>query len=292
MDSNALVQMRVHDVNVLTDLDALNPTSPEPPSDTYLPIDQDSDDIPDPDSTGGATPTGSPECEQAYVAMLSTALGLVTTYWTGFWPLLHFSIEWYVAELGDTMRIAFCVDLLSSLTIEEVHLFTILGYGTGSTIMNGFWETNFNVVVGLTFSLTFAAITVAECVYRTAPFSPWFLVAWGAACVAMIAYFWLTWVLTYEAIRNGQISYLEGADNFYSLFLGILWLITGGVALTGLVATKGLEWALRRLNAQLSEGLRKVVETTVKALIWAKIFVVFCLVVFAVSAVVCYLYSL
>ncbi len=104
LDSNALIQMRVHDISVLTDLDAVNPLDPEPDA----PVEADGTDYGDAEYVQGKLPPPDKEA----------LIGEVNNWWTGPWPRLHTKVD-YVAADGASVKYHVSNDLLGCLVVEE-----------------------------------------------------------------------------------------------------------------------------------------------------------------------------
>jgi hypothetical protein len=167
--SNSLLDMRIHDITVVADPNKHAPSGPDPveADGTY------------------SRPLSTPDADQAYLSILGCVFDHIVSFWTGFWPVLHFAIEWYVTEIQDTMRIRFGVDLIGCMVVEEVHLFTAMGDHSLPDLEEGAASTNFDLVVGLSFSLALTAITLFEVLFKTAPLSPWTIAAGMAASAAV-----------------------------------------------------------------------------------------------------------
>ncbi len=92
MDSYTLVDMRLHDVNVVADLNEQNPNSSTPPPTRDPPAGETQSSV-DYDGT-----SSSPKASMINADVdLSAASLRIATFWTGWWPLLHFVVDVSIA---------------------------------------------------------------------------------------------------------------------------------------------------------------------------------------------------
>ena len=100
-----MVDLRVHDINVVADLMRHDPNAPDP--DTQQPLD--------------GTADGRRESQtiktQAYAeARLQEATDLISVYWSGWWPTVHFEVQHeFVTDVMVSIHIT--VDILGSVNI-------------------------------------------------------------------------------------------------------------------------------------------------------------------------------
>ncbi len=91
--------MRIHDTNVVADLDAPNPTAPDP----YAPVECD----------GTAMQNSDPD---PFVdAMVNAATAATISWWTGIWPILHIKST-QVLTTGSYV-VEMSLDLLGTFTL-------------------------------------------------------------------------------------------------------------------------------------------------------------------------------
>ncbi|NWF95803.1 MAG: hypothetical protein HXY34_06640 [Candidatus Thorarchaeota archaeon] len=99
-----LVDMRVQDINVVADLNKADPNSPNPTE----PVESD------------GTPKGKAEATrtaQVYAeSKMADANSAIMVYWTGWWPLVHFVIEYGVVS-GVYVSVHITADILGSIDI-------------------------------------------------------------------------------------------------------------------------------------------------------------------------------
>jgi hypothetical protein len=95
-----LVDMRIHDINVVCDLNENNPIHPEPDS-----------------PSSGTIPKADPATKamlDAYTASIPLAL---VTFWTGYWPLMHFVCSYALSSVLS-ISFEFTVDILMNFGVE------------------------------------------------------------------------------------------------------------------------------------------------------------------------------
>ncbi len=121
MDSYTLVDMRVHDINVVTDLDQHDPNSATPPPTQDPPAGGE----PEPvvyDGTKGTPKLGSTFMVEDFFESNSQD---VQAYWTGWWPVLHIRFSFYpIPEINLILH--FTIDILGSFSIDPETVLNIL----------------------------------------------------------------------------------------------------------------------------------------------------------------------
>ena len=81
----------------------------------------------------------------------------------------------------------------------------------------------------------------------------------------------------------------ESASWFLGLIVGLITFMIPGIKLAGFVSKNVYSWASTRILNQLSEEGQRIAKGVVKNLLWAKIFLVVCFVLFTGGFVVCYI---
>ena len=101
--STPLVDARVHDINVVADLNRHNPNAPNP------------DDPVEFDGTGDGAITSS--IQVIIEELMITAMDLIDGYWTGWWPVFHLVISWFpFADVCLSLHIT--IDLLLNIDVS------------------------------------------------------------------------------------------------------------------------------------------------------------------------------
>ena len=201
LDANALIQMRVHDVNVLTDLTALDPDEP----------------VDDDGTVDGSIESAQQSCTGDLETSLDTQMASITFYWTvvWFWPRLVG--EFAGGLCGDLLTVAVSVDLLGNFEIETLSYDTPLDdslsesekqalqtdmpdpvedlggpLGIRGALVAGYW-------VLLEFAMSFGVLSM------TGP-QAWVVVA---AVIGLIA-FWGAWLVAIDIdVSKGVVSLAE-----------------------------------------------------------------------------------
>ncbi|RLI47709.1 MAG: hypothetical protein DRO73_11250 [Candidatus Thorarchaeota archaeon] len=221
--SYSLVSMRIHDINVVADLNKHNPTAPNPDE----PVECD----------GSGTPTTAEIHRADYD--LSNAIAQVICYWTGPWPLFHVEISQPIPH-PDGQLVANVHTAKNLLGVTEYSACSVAGDDATPTpnFDVGMWsfliENVFSIPLILT--LQFSCAYVESVVRSGAAANPLLAVAAGAvmASAALTAY--LAPVLyTLYLVENHIWS---NEDAFWFLFAcGWNYVQVGFAVIAGTIAT-------------------------------------------------------
>ncbi|RLI56196.1 MAG: hypothetical protein DRO93_11445 [Candidatus Thorarchaeota archaeon] len=186
-----VVRMRIHDVNVVADLNRHDPTAPDP-------------DVPQEfDGTLGGKGEGTKHNFDSYMDMAEDRLSM---YWTGPWPLLHFACN-YELETGFSIVFHMTVDLLFTLNVQDSYF----GLADDSTVGS---QSSLQRAVALCIELSqkeeiqfWKLLTVVEwgtlgllAVAKMA--NPYLELVFVALCIAWYASFVKYVSLLVESLRN------------------------------------------------------------------------------------------
>ncbi len=100
--------MRIHDLNVVADLHAPNPTAPDP----YATVECDGT------SDGMNSKLTTLIDTDSLLQDAENLANQVLTWWEGIWPILHLSLS-FATNLNGYAIIHFSIDLLGDLDVEE-----------------------------------------------------------------------------------------------------------------------------------------------------------------------------
>ena len=106
-DSSPLLDMRIHDISVEADPNKHAPSGPDP-------VEADG-------SNPGASDLQSDESEDYFNDKLGEAHNMISLYWTGWWPTLHFVIQQELMT-DVVLSIHLTVDILGSVGIENFNV--------------------------------------------------------------------------------------------------------------------------------------------------------------------------
>ncbi len=226
----SLVDMRIHDINVVADLTRHDPTAPDPDE----PVDYD----------GTSTSSGEDSArvhEQDTEAMTDQADASISIYWTGPWPELHIDVMKQISvEISLTVHSK--VDLLAAVSVENVDLklngtedmtedeartFTTLVATKTSTC--SFWS---DVVQGLMVAV-WAALLVIEVLAMAPVVLQTGVIVLACLCLFSL-YLWLMWSLVF-AIRQMDMTFRDGQWTFLTAALSVLGM--------GAVSALWLHWS-------------------------------------------------
>ncbi|NWF97258.1 MAG: hypothetical protein HXY34_14060, partial [Candidatus Thorarchaeota archaeon] len=280
--SYSLVDMRVQDINVVANPQRRDPNVSTPPDNSYIPPDEDHDDRPDkPYTNSGTHATSDPAAESFYALILSQVFDHVWTFWTGFWPVLHIVTEWYSSQLQETMRIQIGIDILCSISLEVIQLFTPMGDGSLPDLIDGIFSASFDQWRGLIFSMAITALTVFEVFARSlGPPHPATILAGVAAVGLVLYYFYLTVMMVWSSVTQGLMTHGQAAAAYVGFIYNILTFILPGVKVSGYFAEKAYDWAMKRLQRELTEEQQKAAAEASKRMLLAKVFLFICLALF------------
>ncbi len=158
MDSYTLVDMRVHDINVVTDLNEQDPNSSTPPPTRNPPHGTTQPTIKNDGTGSGYTPTAE---AVSFVDMLvEMATSGTQSWWTGWWPVLH-SRTSGTLDSGATYAYQVGVDLLGSIVLEAFSVNTPMDDSLSDTDIYTLTERGFNEFLEEAFPIESVLLLVA-----------------------------------------------------------------------------------------------------------------------------------
>ena len=167
--------MRIHDINVVADLNAHDPNAPEPPP----------DEEPETQSDDGTYESRIKSAKTAGGPYVTKAERSVTVYWTGWWPWCHLTV-YLIDSPACILDMHVKVDLLGSFEVVDTRSnFFGLQAMTESeqetaedeTVINidSVWDDTSNVLA-VAFAIASLALIVTTIVYQlTGIWQPWLL---------------------------------------------------------------------------------------------------------------------
>ncbi len=203
--SYGLVDMRIHDINVVCDLSRPNPSYPDDP-----PPSEDPEETNDLDGTDQSI---SPQTLSKVDSDLQIAAASVHANWTGPWPLLH-----YYAFRPDTLALILhmAVDLLQVTTVYHSDS---MG-ATAEDFNNALAVAGFSLAIGL---MTYALMIT--CVVAQNPATGFWGI--GAVVLGMLAIGGYAWWVSHGLVDNGQWTAGGAALFFFTLALAYFFIAAG-----------------------------------------------------------------
>ena len=238
-----LVNMRIHDINVVADLNRPNPNAPNP------------DDLVDSDGTStGYKP--APAAISFVDMLIDMATANTQSWWTGWWPLLHTRTTGILAS-GAFYIYQTAVDLLSAFILEELNLdtpndddlseseITMLAMQSHESF---FWDVFFSGIEGtllgiasiLMFTIDILLASLTKC--PTLAQLGILAVLLGLYFLAMIAGLNATW----DGILTGRMSAASAFNIFF--FVAATLVGSGVLASYNALTIFGKYWSMRGTN--------------------------------------------
>ncbi len=223
MDSYNLVDMRVHDINVVADLNEHDPNNPSTPPPTH-----------DPDESlvhDGTTVGTSDEALcvlGGYIDDLFASIaGEISVWWTGWWPTLHIQISKVITS-AITIDLHITVDILGNLEFDTID-YKISGYESLSeddseaaahaVVESSRWALDTAIVLSAA-SMTLAWLAVDILADIATPLTE--NIFWVTLGIAMVSTFTAWGLIIWKAQQLGVPKWVR-ALGFLASALTLLW---------------------------------------------------------------------
>ena len=247
-NSYNLVDMRIHDINVVADLnvhDPNAPSAPPPAQDPTEPTQSDGTDV-------GYTPLAS--AVQFIGTLAQVALTQTVAWWTGYWPVLHI-LSSRNTDLGGICTLQIGIDILGSTSMEGFSYSTPMDDSMSDGQFNALMESNWGDFYAAAFPIEGVLYAAAEGVAIVMDILLWFvtkiptpqtliaLTALEALWIGlMVAYLYAVW----DGVITGRLSFGEA----YGLLVISGLLTLGEDVIPSLAAGKFLRelWYMRGLR--------------------------------------------
>ncbi len=269
-EANALIQMRVHDVNVLTDLDAVNPTSPDPEE----PVECDGTDK----GNGQLTRVYTTE---AYETGVQESGENIDSWWVleFFWPLLHVAGSYPVSSI--LFMVHFTVDLLGSFSVIQ----SAGGDPEVDYLMS--WAQVFAAVAlcNAAYQVAIGFLAVAEfCARSPDPFTksmfPWTL---GAGIALMVGTTAVAVWYAESKVQAGEWLHAQAFTFYFGFMYIFLRYLIGFASVKGIISYQVLSLLMVHMGST-AENAIYCLEQMAKPLAWTKLVILGFLVFYCAMA--------
>ncbi len=261
--SYSLVDMRIHDINVVADLTRSNPNAPAPG---------------EPEVYDG-TDEGI-VCETTdFDDTLKQAESQVFSWWdpNSWWPILHMKMWVTIAEIFNMIH--FSVDLLQSIRLVDL----VGAKQPDDAINNGMIDLTMTMSIIATLQVGLASLAAAESLWSSyfVPTAAWCFLAVGITALVGAS----IWAFSYAG-QNLEAEYWTHANAyffFFGLFLTMLWIFIGYKSLTGVFTSALMGIYLVSLGMAIT-GLLDIIRDFCKTLKFTRLVALLLMAIFGLVA--------
>lgn len=235
--SYSLVDMRVHDINVVADLTRHDPTAPNP-------------------EENDGTVRGLKPCAAAVSfvdSMVSMSASNTVSWWTGWWPVIHVK-TFGSLESGASFSYQIAVDLLGTVSLEDMSIATAREDGYDDATIQAMvnqGDADFLAELGMGLTLIAAEIILVVAIellmqraVTTLP-TPWTLAIFAILLAAYVGLVLLALQMIYDGLVTGRLTAFVALELLF-VEVGILG-ITGWMSNSVLSRTWTKWWHCRGL---------------------------------------------
>ncbi len=260
--SDALLQLRVHDINVVADLNRHDPTAPDPE---------------EPQEFDGTVEGANNELLAEPTTQ--SAESYIQVWWDpdSWWPILHELTEFYIDAILYTIHYA--VDLLESIQLVDL----VGGKPRDDIIASGLIDLSMSMAISAALQLGLACLSASEYLWSSylVPAIAWCMLAAGIALLAGAT----IWAFSYagQNLDAGLWGDATAFFFFFGLFIMMFWILIGYKSLVGILTTAVMGAYLLAIGLPLSMVL-DALHTMCKPLRFSRLAVLLLLVIFGLAA--------
>jgi len=257
-----LVGMRIHDINVVADLNRHGPTAPDPN------VLQEFD--------GTAEGANS---ELLAEPTTQSAESHIQVWWDldSWWPVLHELAEFCIDTILYTIH--YTIDLLESIQLVDL----VGGKPRDDIMASGFFDLSMSMAIVASLQLGLACLSASEYLWSSylVPTVAWCMLAAGIALLAGST----IWAFSYAG-QNLDAGLWDDAAAFFfffGLFIMMFWILIGYKSLVGILTTVVVGTYLLAIGLPLSMVLDGL-HTLCKPLRFSRLAVLLLLIMFGLAA--------